>query len=78
MLYLSRWVEEKVVKKISSKEVENFVYKNVCCRHGVPLELLNDRVLGFCAELVDYLCTKFKIEHMYTTPYYPHCNGLHD
>ena len=38
--YLSRWAEAKVVNQITSKEVEKFIYEDVCCRHGVPLELL--------------------------------------
>ena len=78
MDYLSRWAEAKAVKQITSKEVAKFIYEDVCCRHGVPLELLSDRGPGFRGELVEYLCAKLKIDHRYTTPYYPQCNGLNE
>ena len=45
--YLSRWAEAKAVKQITSKHVAKFIYEDVCCRHGVPLELVSDRGLGF-------------------------------
>ena len=28
--------------------------------------------------MLDYLCEKMKINHRYTTPYYPQCNGLNE
>ena len=55
-----------------------FIYEDVCCRHGVPLELLSDRGQGFRSELMDYLCAKLKIRHNYASPYYPQCNGLNE
>ena len=76
--YLSRWAEAKAVKQIRAKDVAKFVYEDICCKFGVPLELLSDQGLGFRAELVDYLCEKMKIKHNYTTPYYPQCNGLNE
>ena len=40
----------------------------------MPLESLSDRGPGFNSDLVDYLCSKLKIRHNYSTPYYPQCN----
>ena len=36
--YLSHWPEAKAV---------NFVYEDVCYRHGIPLQLLSDKVKVF-------------------------------
>ena len=44
----------------------------------MPLELLLDQGLGFRAELMDYLCNKMKINHSFTTPYYPQSNGMNE
>ena len=55
-----------------------FVYEDICCKFGVPLELLFDQGPGFKAELMDFLCGKMKIRHNFTTPYYPQCNGLNE
>ncbi|MCO5578415.1 hypothetical protein L7F22_032257 [Adiantum nelumboides] len=74
--YLSRWVEAKPVKQITSKDVAKFVYEDICCKFGMPLELLSDKGPGFRGELVDYLCEKLHVRRMFTTPYYPQCNGM--
>lgn len=41
--YLSRWAKAKAIKQVIAKEVAKFIYEDVCCRHGVPLELLSDK-----------------------------------
>ena len=76
--YLSRWAEARAVRQITAKDVSKFVYEDICCKFGVPLELLSDQGPGFRADLLDYLCQKMKIKHNYTTPYYPQCNGLNE
>ena len=54
------------------------MYEDICCKFGMPLELLSDKGPGFHSDLMDYLCDKLKIRHNYTTPYYPQCNGLNE
>ncbi|MCO5554991.1 hypothetical protein L7F22_008530 [Adiantum nelumboides] len=76
--YLSRWVEAKPVKQITSKDVAKFVCEDIFCKFGMPLELLFDKGPGFRGELVDYLCEKLHVRHRFTTPYYPQCNGMNE
>ena len=76
--YLTKWAEVKAVKKVDSKEVADFVYEHICCRFGVPLELLLDNGPGFRGEVIDLLCKRLKINHKYVTPYHPQCNGLNE
>ncbi|MCO5583890.1 hypothetical protein L7F22_037806 [Adiantum nelumboides] len=76
--YLSRWTEAKAVKQIIANNVAKFVYEEICCKFGVPLELLFDQGPRFTAEFLDYLCQKIKIKRQFTTPYYPLCNGLNE
>ncbi|MCO5576142.1 hypothetical protein L7F22_029950 [Adiantum nelumboides] len=71
--YLSRWAEAKPVKQITSKDVAKFVYEDICCKFGMPLELLSDKGPGFRGELVDYLCEKLHVRRRFTTPYYLQC-----
>ena len=59
--YLSRWAEAKAVKQITAKDVAKFVYEDICCKFGMPLELLSDQGPGFRVELMEYLCNKMKI-----------------
>ncbi|MCO5607106.1 hypothetical protein L7F22_061298 [Adiantum nelumboides] len=76
--YLSRWAEAKPVKQITSKDVAKFVYEDICCKFGMPLELLSDKCPGFRGELVDYLCENLHVRRRFTTPYYPQCNGMNE
>ena len=71
MDYLSRWAEAKATKQIIAKDVAKFVYEDICCKFGVPLEVLSDQGSGFRGELTEHLCDKMKITHRFTTPYYP-------
>ena len=70
MNYLSRWVEAKAVKQITAKYVAKFVYEDICCKFGVPLELLSHKGPSFRADLLDYLCIKMRIKHNHRAPYY--------
>ncbi|MCO5606142.1 hypothetical protein L7F22_060329 [Adiantum nelumboides] len=63
--YLSRWAEAKPVKQITSKDVAKFVYEDICCKFGMPLELLSNKGPGFRGELVDYLCEKFHVRRRF-------------
>ncbi|MCO5565066.1 hypothetical protein L7F22_018737 [Adiantum nelumboides] len=76
--YLSRWAKARAVRQITAKDVAKFVYDEICCKFGVPLELLSDKGPGFRAKLLDFLCAKMKIRHQHTTPYYPQCNDLNE
>lgn len=76
--YLSRWAEARAMKQITAKDVAKFVYEDICCKFGVPLELLSNRGPGFRADLMEFLCEKMKIKRRYTTPYYPQCSGLNE
>ena len=51
MDYLSRWAKARAVKKITAKNVAKFVYEDICCKFGVPLELLSDQAQA--SELID-------------------------
>ena len=59
--YLSRWTEAKAVRQITTKDVAKFVYDEICCKFGVPLELLSNQEPGFRSELLAFLCEKMKI-----------------
>ena len=65
--YLSCWAEARLVKTVNAKIVCKFVYEDICCRFGIPLELVSDRGPGFRSELMDLLCEKLKIKHRYSS-----------
>ena len=74
--YLTKWVEAKAVKEVNAHVVADFVYEYICCRFGVPLVLISDRGQGFRSQLMENLMEKMGIQHRFSSPYHPQCNGL--
>src|SRR5436309_7986171 len=64
------------MKETTAKNVIEFIYQEVICRHECPRVILSDRVTNFRNELVDGLCEKFEIKHKLSAPYHPQTNGL--
>ncbi|MCO5564550.1 hypothetical protein L7F22_018214 [Adiantum nelumboides] len=50
--YMTRWAEATTSARITAKEEAKFVYESICCKFGVPLEILSDRGPGFRGDLV--------------------------
>ncbi|MCO5561160.1 hypothetical protein L7F22_014781 [Adiantum nelumboides] len=73
---MTRWAEALPTSKITAKDVANFIFNNICCRFGTPLEIISDRGPGFRGDLVGELMEKLGIKRRHSTPYYPQCNGL--
>jgi len=42
MDYFTKWIEVEPLAAISSKNVQNFVWKNIVCRFGVPNTIVSD------------------------------------
>src|SRR5437764_4199734 len=74
--YLTKWPEARAMKEATAKNVVEFIYKEIICRHGCPRVILSDRGTHFRNEIVDGLCEKFKIKHKLSSPYHPQTNGL--
>ena len=40
--YFTKWVEAKVVAKVTERKVESFTYNNILVRFGAPYSLVMD------------------------------------
>ncbi|MCO5560375.1 hypothetical protein L7F22_013989 [Adiantum nelumboides] len=74
--YFKQLGEATTTSRITAIEVAKCIFEHICCRFGVPLEILSDRGPGFGGDLVGELMKKLKIKRRHSTPYYPQCNGL--
>ncbi|XP_057803385.1 uncharacterized protein LOC131018688 [Salvia miltiorrhiza] len=45
--YFSKWVEAEAVAKIDEVTVERFIWRNICCRFGVPRIIVSDNGTQF-------------------------------
>ena len=60
--YMTRWVEAVSTSRITAKDVARFVFNNICCRFGVPLEIIFDRGPGFRGDLVKELISTISMD----------------
>jgi hypothetical protein len=74
--YLTKWPEARAMKEATAKNVVEFIYKEIICRHGCPRVILSDRGTHFRNEIIDGICEKFRIKHKLSSPYHPQTNGL--
>ena len=74
--YFTKWPEAKAIPAATSKEVADFIYEDIICRHGCPQKILSDRGSHFNNQMIEALTNKFKIKHNFSTPYHPKTNGL--
>ena len=73
--FFSKWVEADSYASIKDVQVENFVWKNIITRHGVPYEIVTDNGSQFISTRFEAFCEKWKIRLTKSTPRYPQCNG---
>jgi len=41
--YFTKWIEVEPVVQITAHKVQNFVWKNIVCRFGIPKRLVSDK-----------------------------------
>jgi ribonuclease HI len=73
--YFTKWVEAEPLVHITATEVEQFIWKNIISRFGVPYAIISDNGTQFVAEGVKALCKKKNIRVFNSTVAYPQGNG---
>lgn len=56
--YFSKWIEADSYASIKDAQVENFVWKNIICRHGIPYEIVSDNGSQFISAWFEGFCEK--------------------
>lgn len=73
--YFTKWVEAKALVNITDKEVQNFVWKNIICRHGLPYEIVTDNGSQFISGDFRGFLERWGIRLNTSTPRNPQSNG---
>lgn len=74
--YFTKWPEARALKGATAKEVTEFIWEDIICRHGCPKKIISDRGTHFNNQLMEQLMEKCGINHRLSTPYHPKTNGL--
>jgi len=69
--YSTKWIEAKSFQQVTEKQVEDFVWENIICRHGIPYEIVTDNGTNLTSGKIKAFCDKWKIRLTTSTPRYP-------
>ncbi|KAG7564275.1 Ribonuclease H-like superfamily [Arabidopsis suecica] len=73
--YFTKWIEAKAYQQITGQQVEDFLWENIICRHGLPYEIVTDNRTNLTSAKVQAFYDKWKIRLTTSTPCYPQGNG---
>ncbi|KAK3001122.1 hypothetical protein RJ639_022192 [Escallonia herrerae] len=73
--YFTKWTEAESLATITSAKCEDFFWKNVVCRFGVPRALVIDNGKQFNNNNFRTFCTNLLIDLRFTSVAHPQSNG---
>ncbi|KAK3027190.1 hypothetical protein RJ639_042456 [Escallonia herrerae] len=73
--YFTKWVEVEALATIMKKKCEDFFWRAVICRFGIPCVLITDNGKQFDNTTFCAFCANLSIEHRFTSVAHPQTNG---
>ncbi|XP_057803736.1 uncharacterized protein LOC131019072 [Salvia miltiorrhiza] len=73
--YFSKRVEAEAVGKIDEVTVERFIWRNICCRFGVPRIIVSDNGTQFTGQRIADFCDRMDITQRFVSVAHPQANG---
>jgi len=73
--YFTKWIEVEPVVQITAHKIQNFVWKNIVCRFGVPKRLVSDNGTQFASHLLKKLCEDIGTQQVFVSVEHPQTNG---
>ena len=73
--YFIKWVEAEALATITEARIQNFVWKNIICRFGIPLTIISDNGRQFDSQGFRNFCSGLGIKNQYSSPRHPQVNG---
>ena len=70
-----KWVEAEALTIITETKVQNFVWKNIVCRFGIPRTIISDNGRRFDSQAFRSFCLNLGIGNKYSSPRHPQANG---
>ena len=70
-----KWVEAETLATITEAKVQNFVWKNIVCRFGIPRTIILDNGCQFDSSGFRSFCSSLEIKNKYSSPGHPQANG---
>jgi len=75
--YSTKWIEAKAFQQVTKKQVEDFLWENIVCQHGIPYEIVTDNETNLTSEKIKVFCDKWNIRLTTQETQSPECKVLH-
>ena len=76
MDHFTRWQDAIAIPAATTPVVAATLDQRVFCYLGLPEHLHSDQGAQFESQLMEELCTLWRIDKTHTTPYHPQSNGI--
>ena len=73
--YFTKWVEAEALATITKTKVQNFVWKNIVYRFGIPRTIISNNGRQFDSQAFRSFCSNLGIRNKYSSPGHPQANG---
>lgn len=73
--YFTKWTKAEPLAKISARQVEKFVWKNIICRHGILHSMVIDNGTQFADRAFQVFCKRLGIKQHFSSVEHPQKNG---
>ncbi|GKD85086.1 reverse transcriptase domain-containing protein [Tanacetum coccineum] len=74
--YFTKWIEAKLLVKITGKDIIRFVLDSIICKFGLPRIIVTDNDTQFVNDPFKSWCARLNIQQMNTAVAHPQANGL--
>jgi len=73
--YFTKWIEAKPLTTITTQQVQQFVWKDIICRYGVPYTIITDNGRQFIDKELAKFYTGLGSKHITSFVEHPQTNG---
>ena len=73
--YFTKWVEAEALAMITEARIQNFFWKNIICRFGIPLTIISDNGRQFNSQGFRDFCSGLGIKNQFSYPGHPQASG---
>jgi len=73
--YFTKWIEAKPLATITAQQVQQFVWKDIICRYGIPHTIITDNGRQFIDKELAKFYIGLGIKHVTSSVEHPQTNG---
>ena len=66
--YFIKWVEAEVLATVTEARIQNFVWKNIICKFGIPQTIISDNRRYFDSQSFRDFCSGLGIKNWFSSP----------